>query len=162
MTALVGATLAMPAAAQWKWRDRNGQVQYSDLAPPNGVAERDILQRPDTPAQRRPTAATPTPAPAASAASGAAGLAPKGVEPELEAKRRKAEQDEAAKKKTEDERFAAAKADNCVRAKSQLRSLDDGLRMARTNDKGEREVLDDKGRAEESRRARDVVSTDCR
>ena len=162
MTALVGATLAMPAAAQWKWRDRNGQVQYSDLAPPNGVAERDILQRPDAPTQRRPTAPTPTPTPAASAASGAAGLAPKGVEPELEAKRRKAEQDEAAKKKTEDERFAAAKADNCVRAKSQLRSLDDGLRMARTNDKGEREVLDDKGRAEESRRARDVVSTDCR
>ena len=50
MTALVGATLALPAAAQWKWRDKNGQVQYSDLAPPNGVAERDILQRPDAPA----------------------------------------------------------------------------------------------------------------
>ena len=152
--------LALPAQAQWKWRDKGGQTQYSDLPPPPGTADQDILLRPNS-GQRKAVAAA-VPASGASAATGAPLLMPKASEPELEAKRRKAEQDEAAKKKTEDERFAAAKADNCVRARSQLRSLDDGLRMARTNDKGEREVLDDKGRAEESRRARDVVASDCR
>jgi hypothetical protein len=34
--------------------------------------------------------------------------------------------------------------------------------MARVNDKGEREVLDDRGRADESRLARQVVASDCR
>ena len=34
---LFGATLALPVAAQWKWRGANGQMQYSDLPPPPGV-----------------------------------------------------------------------------------------------------------------------------
>src|SRR5215213_4585274 len=29
--AVLGALLAVPAQAQWKWRDKNGQTQYSDL-----------------------------------------------------------------------------------------------------------------------------------
>ena len=50
--ALFGATLALPVAAQWKWRGANGQMQYSDLPPPPGVAEKDILQRPGNTALR--------------------------------------------------------------------------------------------------------------
>jgi hypothetical protein len=157
---LLGATLALPAAAQWKWKDGKGQVQYSDLPPPAGVTERDILQRPNGAVSLRAAAAV---AQAASApASAASGLAPKTVEPELEAKRKKEEQEAAAKKAAEDQRIAAAKADNCNRAKAQVRSLDSGLRMARTNDKGEREIMDDKMRAEEMKRARDVASSDCK
>ena len=34
--------------------------------------------------------------------------------------------------------------------------------MSRVNDKGEREVLDDRGRAEEMRQAREVIASDCR
>lgn len=155
VTALVGATLAMPAAAQWKWRSKSGQIQYSDTPPPAGTPDQDILQRPNS--QRRPNAA---PAPAASAASAAASAAR--VEPELEAKRKKAEQDEAAKKKAEDDKLAAQRADNCARAKSYLRTLDDGIRIARTNEKGEREILDDKQRADEQRRAKEAISNDCK
>jgi len=154
--AVLGALLAVPAQAQWKWRDRNGQTQYSDLPPPSGIAESDILQRP-TAAQRT--------APAAAAASGAASgpsLAPKGSDPELEAKRRKSEQDVAAKKKAEDEKVAIAKADNCLRAKAQVRTLDSGVRIARTNDKGEREFMDDAARAAETKRAQDIVASDCK
>ena len=158
LTALLGAMLALPAASQWKWRDKSGQVQYSDLPPPSGVAERDVLQKPDTAVQRR----APAPLPAASAASGPPLLATKTVEPELEAKRHKAEQEEAAKKKAEEDRLSASRAENCARAKGHLRALDEGMRMARTNDKGEREILDDKGRAEETKRARDVVASDCK
>jgi hypothetical protein len=158
LAALLGSLLAMPAQAQWKWRDKAGQTQYSDLAPPPGTPEADILQRPTVTQVRAPVAA----APAASAASGADALKPKTVEPELEAKRRKAEQEKADKAKVEDDRRVAAQADNCARARSYLRTLQDGVRITRANDKGEREYLDDKGRADETKRTRDIVSSDCK
>ncbi|MEO6032205.1 MAG: DUF4124 domain-containing protein [Burkholderiaceae bacterium] len=161
VAALLGCLIALPAAAQWKWRDKTGQTQYSDLPPPAGVADRDILQRPNAPQERvKPTAAAASAA--ASGASAAPPLAAKTTEPELEAKRRKAEQDEAAKHKAELERVARAKADNCVRAREQMRTLDSGIRIARTNAKGEREVLDDAARAAEVRRTQDIVASDCR
>jgi Domain of unknown function (DUF4124) len=155
LAALLGSLLAMPAQAQWKWRDKAGQTQYSDLAPPPGTPEVDILQRPNVTQLRAPVAA-------ASAASGADALKPKTVEPELEAKRRKAEQEKADKAKVEDARRVAAQAENCTRAKGYLRTLQDGVRITRTNDKGEREFLDDKARADETKRTHDIISSDCK
>ncbi|MGH8701151.1 MAG: DUF4124 domain-containing protein [Burkholderiales bacterium] len=151
----LGASLSLPAAAQWKWRDKSGVVQYSDLPPPIGVPDADILQRPAPNAPRR---AASVPTPAASAPL----LVPKTGDSELDAKRRKTEQDETARKKVDDERVAQEKLDNCSRAKAQAKALDDGQRMSRINAKGEREFLDDKGRAEESQRARNVIASDCK
>ena len=159
--AVLIASLSTPALAQWKWRDKNNQVQYSDLPPPQGVPESSILQRPAA-ANRRalPGVAASS---AQAAASAASGLAPsKGVEPELEAKLRKEEQDKAAKAKADADKLAAQKADNCSRARLQLRGLEDGLRVARINQKGERELLDDKARAEEVARTRETISADCK
>ncbi len=156
IAAALAATLAMPAAAQWKWKDKAGQTQYSDLPPPASTPDADILQRPV------PAAA---PRPAAQAASGAASaplLVPKGTDPELEAKKSKAEQEAAARKRAEDEKIAMAKLDNCARARVQLKAIDDGQRLSRINSKGEREFLDDKGRAEEAQRARTVIASDCK
>ncbi|MGZ5241119.1 MAG: DUF4124 domain-containing protein, partial [Caldimonas sp.] len=59
---------ALPAEAQWKWRDKGGRVQYSDLPPPVGTPDQDILARP-TVQQRRAAAAASAPASAASASS---------------------------------------------------------------------------------------------
>jgi len=157
---------ALPAEAQWKWRDKGGHVQYSDLPPPAGTPEQDILGRP-SPGMRRagPAAVAATP-PATIAASGAASaaLAPRnGADAELEAKRKKAEADAAAKAKADQEKNAAARADNCSRAKAQLTTLESGIRLAQTNAKtGEREFLDDKQRADEVRRTRDVIAADCK
>jgi hypothetical protein len=156
--AVLGALLAVPAHAQWKWRDKNGQTQYSDLPPPAGIAESDILQRPNASQRLAPAGA----APASGAASGAPALTLRGNDPELEAKRRKAEQEVAAKKKAEDEKVAIAKADNCMRAKAQMRTLDSGVRIARTNDKGEREFMDDAARAAEAKRTQEIISSDCK
>lgn len=154
---LIGAAIALPASAQWKWRDKNGVVQYSDLPPPPGIPSQDILQRSTTGRQGVAGAA----ASAASAAPGA-----RGGDPELEARRRKAEQDKTDKVKAEErvqaERLAVAQADNCSRAKGHMKSLDDGLRMVRTNASGEREVLDDKARADEKARAREIIASECR
>jgi hypothetical protein len=158
LSALLGLIVALPAAAQWKWRDKGGQIQYSDLPPPPGTSDKDILQRPQQSQQPRQVSVAAPAAPAASAAS-----APKGVDPELEARHKKAEQDQASKQKAaDDERIAAAKADNCARAKGYMKALDDGIRIARNDDKGERQFLDDKQRAEEVRRTREIIASDCK
>jgi len=158
LAAILAASAGTDALAQWKWRDANGVVQYSDRAPPSGVAAKDILERPSDRYVRQTAAATPSPA-----ASSAA--APR-VDPELEANRRKLEQDrdakESAARKVEEQRLAESRAENCKRARGQLRSLEDGMRLVRVNEKGEREVLDDKGRADEITRARSVISEQCK
>jgi Domain of unknown function (DUF4124) len=153
------AVLSLPAAAQYKWRDKAGVVQYSDMPPPAGTPEKDVLQQPSSASRK-----TPSPAAAATPASGVTVSAPplKGGEPELEAKLRKAEQEKAAKTKAEEDKQAAARAENCTRAKAYQRTLDDGVRITRTDAKGEREVLDDKARADEVRRTKNVIVSDCK
>jgi hypothetical protein len=175
LAAVLVLAAATPAFAQWKWRDKGGQTQYSDLPPPAGTPDQDILQRP-VPSQRRALAAPPAASGASAAvaaASGAPLAAAKGSEPELEARRRKADEEAAAKKKTEDAaeaakkkaddaRLAAGRADNCTRAQSQMRSLDSGVRMSRTNEKGEIVYLDDATRSREAQRAREIIASDCK
>lgn len=157
---------SLPAQAQWKWRDRAGIVHYSDRPPPPDVAQKDILERPPAVPDRRAAApeaaASAASAPAGVVAQGPGASAPTGVDPELEARRRQAEQEDAGKRRAEEEKLAAQRADNCQRARSQLRALEDGLRLVRTNEKGEREVLDDRGRAEETARARAIIASDCK
>jgi Domain of unknown function (DUF4124) len=159
---LLGAALlaATPLAhAQWKWRDAKGQVHASDLPPPREVPDKDVLQR--------PTAATRTVVTAQAAASAASGATP-GVpakpqaETELDKRRKAAEQEQQAKSRAEEERQAVLRRDNCSRARAHAAALESGQRIARTNDKGEREILDDKGRAEELRHVRSVIAADCR
>lgn len=162
LVAALLATASLPAAAQWKWKDSAGRVQYSDLPPPQGTPESAILSRPSARASVAPRQAT-APLPAASLASGAAAsaVAGRGVDPELEARRKKAEDEMKAKQKAEEERIAAAKAENCKRAQAAQRTLDSGVRMARTNEKGEREYLDDAARAQEQRRVTQTLQSDC-
>ena len=156
--------LSLPASAQYKWRDKAGVVQYSDMPPPLGTPEKDVLAQPaaavrkSAPAASTASAAAPAPAPGVTVSA----PPPKSGEPELESKRKKAEQEQAAKAKAEGDKQAAAKAENCVRAKAYQKTLDDGLRVSRTDGKGEREILDDKGRAEESRRVKNIIGSDCK
>jgi hypothetical protein len=145
-------------AATWKYRDAQGRIVVSDLPPPAGVQDKDILERPTTILRR---AAAPTPA-ASAAANATPTAVAQGNDPELEARRKKAATEQEQKQKVEQEKDAAQRAENCSRAKSHLSALGDGLRIARTNDKGEREILDDKGRAEEMQRARQIMASDCK
>jgi Domain of unknown function (DUF4124) len=157
LLAALAFALAAPAAhAQWKWKDPRGVVQYSDLPPPAGTADRDILQRPAAQAPMRAAA------PAASAPAIGASAVPRGVDPELEARRKKAEQDEAGKKKAEEERNAAQRAENCGRARANLKALEDGLRISRMNAQGEREFLDDAQLEAQKVDARRAVSEWCK
>ena len=167
---LAMATLLMvlsPAAdAQWRWRDKNGQVNASDRPPPKEVPDKDILSRPAADARRAAATAVQAAAPASgaegTAAPAAASAPPTALEREVQARKRSAEQEQAAKAKAEEERQSTQRAENCRAARGHLVALDSGQRITRTNEKGEREVLDDKGRADEQRRAREVVASDCR
>jgi hypothetical protein len=157
LIAALGLACALPAMAQWKWKDKDGRTQYSDVPPPPGVKEADILQRPNG-ARRAPAAEAEAPAAAPAAASGAAAAK---VDPELEARRKKTEELEAAKKKEVEQKNAAIRKDNCTQARNYMKSLEDGMRISRTTSSGEREILDDAGRAEEVKRTRAIITSDC-
>jgi hypothetical protein len=148
-----------PAAAQWKWKDARGQVVISDVPPPRDIPERDVLQRPNAVVRRATADAA---APAASAAPAGEPVAKAKVDPELEARRKKAEGEQQEKAKAEEEKIAMQRSENCKRARAHMSSLESGMRLARTNEKGEREILDDKGRADEMQRTRQIISSDCR
>jgi len=148
---------ALPAAAQWKWKDARGQVVISDVPPPRDIPDRDVLQKPGL-INRRATA-QPTEAASAPAMETAAKAK---VDPELEARRKKVEQDQNDKVKADEEKVAAQRAENCKRARAHMSSLESGIRLSRTNEKGEREILDDKQRAEEVARTRQIIGSDCR
>jgi len=154
--------LALPdaALAQWKWRDANGVTQYTDRPPPPGTPENQILTRPAT--ARAPKIISASSPAAASAPEAKASAPAKSGDPELEAKRKKAEEQKAAERKAEEEKQAKTRSENCERARGYERSLQSGQRIARTNEKGEREVLDDGARAEEMQRAREAIDSNCR
>lgn len=157
--ALCVLAIALPAHAQWKWKDERGQVQYSDLPPPKGTPPERILQRPVLAPPKRVVIGASAPLGGASA-PGAAASTP--VDPALQARRKQAEQEEAAKRQAEEARNAQVRAANCERARGALRNLESGTRVARTNDKGEREFLDDRTREQEAQQARQIIASDCR
>lgn len=159
VVAVLAAGFAGTATAQWKWRDKNGTMHISDLPPPSSVPDKDVLQRPR--AQMRSSTSNTAAAAPASAPS-AAPAARSASDPEIEARLRRAEQERQAAQKREEDKVAAQRAESCTRAKEAMRTLDSGTRLVRVNDKGEREVLDDKMRAEETQRARNVIASDCK
>jgi hypothetical protein len=155
---LLGA--CWPAAAQWVWMEGKDRKVYSDRPPPAGIAESDIIQRPKAGALR-PAAAAPVAAGAASAASGAAAPRLSGTDKELQERRGQVQDQEAAKKKAEQEAQARARADNCARARQAKANYDSGVRLARTNAQGEREIMDDAARASETQRLQNIIASDC-
>jgi Domain of unknown function (DUF4124) len=156
IVAIALVSLSMVAQAQWKWRDAQGRVQYSDQPPPPGVAAKDVLQSPI--AAPPPRVVAPASAPAAAAPGKAASTA----DPALEAKRKQAQQEAEAKRKAEEAQQTQVKAQNCDRARDYMRTLDSGIRVARTNAKGEREIMDDATRAREAESTRQIMQSQCR
>ena len=168
---------ALTAAAQWQWLDKDGRKVYSDRAPPADVLDKNIVKRPGGTAKAAPKAEPPlnadgTVAVAAQATQGAAQTAtgpqpassvPKlsGVDKDLVEKKKQAADAEAAKRRADEEKITKAKVENCALGKQAKANLDSGVRMARTNAKGEREVLDDAARAAETKRVQSIIDASC-
>jgi hypothetical protein len=155
---LASLTLAGGAAwAQYIWKDAQGQTHVSDMPPPRDTPDKNVIKRP---AAKVPAATQATAAAAPGSAASAGAKAP--VDPELEARRKRTEQEAAAKSKAEEDRVAAQRADNCQRARQHLATLENGQRLIRFNDKGERVPVDDAARADEAALARRAMASDCR
>ena len=165
--ALTAVTLLVSASAiaQWQWIDPAGQKVFSDTAPPPGIPDKNILKRPGMRGDQVPAAATPDASEAAAAKSSTADTppipAPSGTDKTLEAKKKQAEAAELAKRKAEIERVAKARAENCEQAKKAKKTYDSGVRIVITNDKGEREFVDDAKRAAEVQRLEGIIKSDC-
>jgi hypothetical protein len=166
---------ASNAFAQWGWTDKDGRRIFSDQAPASIVPDKSIFKRPAG-AQAKAKAAeapevTATAAEATAAAPNGSASAPKatasaakasGKDTELDKKIKDKETAEAAKKKADADKFAAAQAENCARAKRGKASFDSGVRIATTNAKGEREFMDDAARMVETKRLEGVIAADCK
>jgi hypothetical protein len=163
---LLALACAVPvlSLAQWQWIDKDGRKVFSDQSPPADVPAKNILRRPGS---RAAPVESASEAPAASAASQAAKpsvAAPKltGKDKDLQEKKKQAETADASKKKALEDEVSKLKADNCERAKRSKATYDSGVRVARMNDKGEREYMDDTARAAETKRLEGIIASDCK
>lgn len=153
------------AHAQWQWIDKDGHKVFSDRAPSADVPEKNILKRPNS-SNPNPLkqAAQPLSDAIEAPRPGLAASSPRlsGVDAELADKKKKVEEAETEKRKTEEEKLAKTRIENCARAKQAKASFDSGVRIARTNAKGEREVLDDAARAIELKRIQNILDSECK
>ncbi|WP_082585820.1 DUF4124 domain-containing protein [Hydrogenophaga sp.] len=158
---LMGLLLAFSSAAmaQWQWVDGTGRKVFSDTPPPASIPDKNILKKPGMTAAPI-VVAEPAPSTAPAATPPAAPQIP-ARDTELEAKKKQAEQAEEAKKKAELERVAKVRAESCERARKAKITMESGVRLATTNAKGEREIMDDKAKAAESRRMDGIIRSDC-
>ena len=135
--------LAPACLAQiYSWRDAEGKMHYSDQ-PPVGVANTRKVE--------------PNLAPAEDSDKARQRLAKE----QMDFRKRQLEAGESAVKAERAQKEAAERQENCKQAKSYLQALESGERIARSNDKGEREFLDDQGRAQETISARRAVAASC-
>ena len=151
------STAPLLAAAQWQWLDNSGHKVFSDQPPPADIPSNRILRQPGQ------HAFVPPPADVAAAAANAAASHPvAGKDKDLEAKKKEADAQAAAKKQAADQQFAQARADNCTRAKSGKATLESGVRVVQTNGQGEREYMGDDQRASEMKRLDGIIASDCK
>jgi len=139
--------------------DAAGKVIYTqDPCPANtkpGSISRSVIQAP---------AAAPAAAPADSAAKGdaAKSAAPKtAAEQEQAFRKRQQDQAKAAKESEQKSAEAQRKAENCRNARERLTQYEIGGRQSRINEKGERYYLEDAQIEQEKARARSDVAQSC-
>ncbi len=152
--------LTVTAQGQWKWRDAQGRIQFSDRPPPQGTPDKDILSRPIN--APRPVQVVPIAQAASAAASAAAPAASTPQERAAASERARKAAENDAKTKAQEQREAQARAENCRMARQQLAALEAGVRVATINERGERVFLDDSQRQQEIRKTQAVIAADCK
>jgi hypothetical protein len=176
---IIAALAAAPNAfAQYQWRDANGRMVYSDMPPPASVPPSAVLRAP----ARQTSAGSPGGSGATASASAAPGIraaapgiqagaapgtavapttAPSAAQREMDFQKRRLEREQAERKASEAQAAKQRAAAVCSDARTQIRTLESGLRMARVNERGEREVVDEASRAAQLEAARRAVREHC-
>lgn len=144
--------------AQWLWLDTNGSKVYSDRPPPPDIPASKILRQPAPAPARNPA---PDGMAADTSASARALPKPAAQDGNLELRKKQLDEEQAARRKAEEERVQRARAENCERARSNLNTLQSGLRITQVGANGERSYLSDDARAQEVQRVQALMQAEC-
>lgn len=160
--------IASPSEAQWAWKDANGRTVYSDRPPPPDIKAGSIVRQPNTQTLANPAPASGPiddagkPSDAKGSDTKAAPNAPKTIaEREMEFRKRQQERADSDKKAAEEQTKNATKTAECDRARGYMKSLEEGIRIQKTDAAGNREFLDDAQRAAEVERTRKIIQSTC-
>jgi hypothetical protein len=162
--------ISSPSEAQWAWKDGNGRLVYSDRPPPSDIKPTQIVRQPSTQVLANPAPASgpvdeagkPSDPKTSDPKSAPAPNAPKTIaERDMEFRKRQQERADSEKKAAEEQTKSAAKTAECERARGYMKSLEDGVRISRTDASGNREFLDDAQRAAEVERTRKIIQGAC-
>ena len=135
--------LAPTCLAQiYSWRDAEGKMHYADQ-PPSGVANTRKVAPVLAPAEENDAARQ------------------KLAKEQMDFRKRQLDAAEATAKAEKTQSELAEREQNCKQAKSYLQALESGIRIARSDDKGERVQLDDQSREQETASARRAVASWC-
>lgn len=141
---MLSVLMTLPIAANaevYKWKDKDGVTRYSDTLPPSNVQKLPINGK--KPVVAPPTAAMPKEgaeggAPAA-AASGADAKKKPVASLKGDAIKRQEQVEEEKKKAEQKEAELQIKQQNCTTAKAAMQNYQQGGRIYKMNEKGERE-----------------------
>lgn len=134
-------------AAISKWVDSDGQVHYSDQAPPSDVQPKTLRSADDTQASQDASSVA----------------APKTLaEREAELKKNEIAKKAAADKAVQQQAAAAAQQANCANAQQNLSTLQSGIRIMETDADGQPGYMDDNQRAQRAAKAQNDISTYCK
>ena len=161
---LWGLSLVMalaPAVSQaeiYKWKDKNGVIRYSDIPPPSNVPHQSLGKKANKAPEAVEAPAVPPPEGAPLPDSGVQ-QTPEEVTPDAEVQR---QEEEAARKQAEAaEAEQQRKQENCSTARANLANFEQGGRVYKMNEKGEREYLGDADLAEGKANAQAEVDKYC-
>lgn len=154
LTALLCLGGAPDGHAQYQWRDENGRMVISDQPPPPNIKPSQVLRAEPMPSIPRPSGnvsfsgnRVPGESQSGTSARRAETALDKAADRDLDARRKAGDRQEIERKQKEDADKSARLAKACDEAKSEIRSLESGIRIARINQQGEREYLGDDQRA---------------
>ena len=150
---------ALPVQAEiYKWVDKDGTVKYTDTPPPSGAKQLSTISK-----------KVAKPASTVDATAKEAITPPQQVNaekkqdlsPEAQAKRKREIEEIDRKNKAELEAQAKKKQMNCSSARANYQTYSQGGRVYKTNEKGEREYVDEKGLAEGAAQAQRDIQEYC-
>lgn len=144
---LVLATAAQ--AGVTRWVDAEGKVHYTDQPPPTSAKSQKNLDLKSSPA---------LPQAAPDSKGGEKSLAEK----DLEYRKRKVQAEETAAKQAKEQEEAKSRKANCEQARNHLQALQEGQRVSKFNEKGERVFLEDNDRAKAIEEAKKVADSWCK
>jgi hypothetical protein len=126
----------------YKWKAPDGKIHYSDL-PPSGRPEDHKLGLRGAAPQENPSAKSI-------------------AEQDADFKKRRIEADEKKAKEEKEMAELKEKERNCATAKGNLKLLEENVRVARYNEKGEKEFLEEKDRPQMIADAKKAVDSWCK